>query len=542
MRKSRFLVSMMLVLAMIFGLSAFTIAGASSSGSSSLTADDWRPMRYFEGGSKVPTEMIVNNNGTLTFTGSKNASYGSTGFMINKPIEDITNFDIDLDLTVPDVDKILWISFGFLDKGLVKGDNFQEVTEIAQPFNAVNVYNGYQNDYQKGAVFQLWPMAESSVQGDIDAGIDFKNNNTMRVVFAEKTLDCRGTAGISQRLVNQDYNAGDSSTYANGYGLQQGKNGVANQCWHELDRDFVKYIKFDGANLYDQGTSKFNLKFSIDPWEDGVKLNVNNGAWKAYNGTQYNETWGQLNLSDNNKLKGFKNYFTQNDCYFSFVIKYMQSETQDRTISVTVNSINGSLPNETLAQPTFDDDKVFTKDNIKMNIETDDIGVFGVYPYQLTGLKVTEYDDADDFYYDVESEASRLNMDILNYMTIEPAVGNKAVKLARLTPVEYTLQDDYVDAKVYYVTTDDEFIELEGATVEDGVVTFSIDNKTVKKVAVFGSKTAGGNTNNGGANGGANADNTEDLGGCGSAISGVIALPLIATGAFIAIKKRKNDK
>lgn len=535
MRKSKILISILLVFTMILSFGVFGTASASSSG---LTADDWRPYKYVESGFPISTDMTCNQDGTITFSSSDVLEYRTMGFMLLKPIEDVSNFTIDLDLNVPQIDKILWMSFAFLDTSLVKGNVSTEVTDIAQPFNATNIYGGYENPRQNGAILQFWPMAEAGKTEDANAGIDLKNNNSVRVVFAEKTLDCRGDAGLSVRSENASYDPNNPSTYANGYGLQSQGSSIK-QTWHELRQDFVKYIKFDGANIYDSTTNTMSLKVSLTPSGQGVGFDINDGAWKAYNGSSYADAWGELNLS-NNKCKGFKDYFTTNDCYFSFAIKYQNGldSFSGEDISVKVKSVNGELPNADLATPTYANAKTVksTDNKFSMDLSTDKLAnsAFGVYPYQATKLKVTQFDEDDDYYTDVTSTASRIGMTLLDYVTVEPVdKNNKAIPLKTLNQVKYEIGDTYKSAKVYYLNSDDEIVLLEDTSLSDGVLTFSVDNKTVKKVAIFGS-TASTSTNNGGTTGGG------ESGGCMSAISGFVALPLVLAGAVLAVKKRKN--
>ena len=139
------------------------------------STSDWMPHRYVLSGYDIPTAMSYDAN-SVSFSGSLNAGIATTGFNYLKPI-DISNFSIEMDLTIPDIDKLTWICFTFLDKNLMADS--ENSVPVAQPFNAMSGKGGYQNREQTGLVLQLYTQ---SLVSDNVLGFDYVSKNLDKTV------------------------------------------------------------------------------------------------------------------------------------------------------------------------------------------------------------------------------------------------------------------------------------------------------------------------------------------------------------------------
>ena len=502
----------LLICVVCTGTSVFSVSAESLE--SFATADDWMPLQYLSGGSEVPTEMICNPDGTLAFTGKKNGSYGNTGFILRKPV-DVTNFSIDLDLVIPDIDHLMWISMAFLDKDLAM-DTENTYGNVAMPFNAFAGLDGYHNSIQNGAVIQMYTHKNAGDWPE-DANTNFKDNGTAKIVFAEKTLDCCGDKVLAPRDLTGEQDDNREQTF------------------HELRNSLQRYVKLtDDTYKYNERGFKFKFEMQAGTGdkEGGIKLNIADGNWNYYTGNgQYNGTdWPILNSE---KFAGFVNYFKDRPCYFSFVVKYDQ-DFDDRQITINLNSINGKKPSDG-NDPTYIDDVTLEQDAISMDITKDMISAYGLYPKDVTGLEIKKYDDEDDYYSIIKKKATSQKLELIDYFSVWPTVGTRSLSYRESALITYALPEDYGDFKIYYVNEEETLELMEDADISDGYATFEV-NDTVNKIIIYGKQGAGA--------GGSSAGSCTCGGlACNGSIDGSILIyPLCIAGAtlFIRIRKRKK--
>lgn len=397
---------------------------------------NWLPQNYVLDGYEIPTVMSYNaEEGSVSFKGGLNAGIATTGFSYAKPI-DVENFSIDMTLDIPDIDKLTWICFSFLDV-LTAYDNGNPVP-VNQPFNCFSGRNHYANNVQTGSVMQFWTDR-------------LLTDNVIKITYNEKNLD-----NIT----------GEKTT-----------NG-----WNEITNgNFVGAVKLN--NTYD---GKFSL--SLTAKEDGVAFNAFGGEWLGESAETENVFDQQLDcFNAGNTLAGFRNYFKTNDCYFSMLLMY--SDGQHRNVELKVNKVNGKLASDGTA-PDYLNDKTVEADGVKLTVKNSTVGNFGVYAGQVNGVKKTVYDNTDDDYAAVTARATKVGMEVVDFFSVAPTVDDKAIYLSGYVDGEYTLSSDYDEYKFYYINEDGDAEELSSsyAAAENGVLKFKVDNSSISKIAVLGKK------------------------------------------------------
>lgn len=401
---------------------------------------NWLAQNYMNSGYEIPTGMSYNGeNGTVTFSGALNAGIATTGFSYAKPL-DVTNFSIDMVLDIPDVDKASWICLSFLDN-LLNYDDGNPIP-VNQPFNCMNGRGYYANNVQTGVVLQLWTSK-------------LITDNTISLSYVEKNLDT--ITGVKN---------------------ENGWNDVGNG-------RFVSNIKLDSE--YD---GKF--KVSLTATEEGIAFNFNDGAWKGENPEQegvFDQVLPCLNAG--NALNGFKTYFTESDCYFSFVTMY--SDGTHRPINITVNKVNGHSACDG-SKPDYLENKVITNGNVKATIENGDIASFGVYAKWVDDIKVKTLDETDGDYEVVSERADKLKLKVADYFTVTPYSQGKEVSLGSYMDVEYTLPDNYKSYKLYFINEDGESQEMDEdfGKIEGNVAKIKVDNLSVYKIVIYGKEKGKG--------------------------------------------------
>lgn len=511
-KTKRFLPLASLAVCAILGGS--TMAVNASALTSTNSTNDWMPHNYVLDGYDIPTVMTYDStSGAVTFTGSLNAGVATTGFAYNKPI-DLNNFSIDIDFNIPDISALQWISFSFLDKNILSDQ--ENSIPVCQPFNAVSGY-GFKNTLQSGGIFQFYMKDE-------DTGTDLIVNNAMRATFNAKCMDpITGEANDDGwfdlcKDIEKDATTGEVISKT-------------------MNNNFMNYVQLtDGIN-YAQETA--SMKFTVEAEGEGLKVGLNDGAWKgAYAVTDaYEQEPGKLNA--NHTLAGLKKFFENKDCYFSCTIMY--SDDEQRSVSMTVNELNGQPACDGTA-PTYSADKTVTNGNVQATVKTSAVGLHGVYAQSIDNLEVLRYDDSDDDYQAVISRKNKLKMELVDYFKVYPKVGDIRLRTKDFFEVEYTPETQYDNYKIYYINDDGEAQSLPSgySSIADGKITIKVDNEVVSKVIIYGSNNAatGGTTND------TNTDSgSEDTGGCGSSIScvylGVVALAGVAL-SKVFFKKNKN--
>ncbi len=397
---------------------------------SAPSTSDWMPHRYMLSGYEIPTVMTYDET-SVTFSGSLNAGIATTGFNYLKPV-DLNNFSIEMDLDIPDIDHLTWLCVTFLDTCLIK-DAENSTAPVAMPFNAMSGEGGWQNTKQKGLVLQLWTQALVSDQ-----------------VF-----------GFSYVSKGVNFETGEAT----------------NSGWTDYtNNSFVNSIKLD---------NEFDGKFKLDihSTEEGLAFNLNDGAWK-YQDEEGAYTQTRDSLAYNNTL-GLKEYFKDKDCYMALELMY--KDEIHRTVNLKVNKINGLNPSDNKT-PSYLEPKEIEKDGIKATIPTNAVGVFGVYPSAIDGLKVVKYDEEDGDYEVVSKRATSLNGTLIDYFRVVPQIGTTNVVLQNPMTVEYTLPGTYDSYKAYFINDDDETQSFPNSyvSIENNKMTLKVDNDVINKIAIYG--------------------------------------------------------
>ena len=481
MKKILFL---LLTLSMVLSFAALRKVNADET---SVSTSDWMPQRYVLSGYEIPTVMTYTDK-TVTFSGSLNAGIATTGFNYLKPV-DLNNFSIDMDLDIPDIDKLTWLCFSFLDKNLTM-DAENSVAPVAEPFNAMSGKGGYNNNEQTGLVLQVYTQ---SLLTDNIMGFDYVSKNL-------------------------DFATGDRTT--------SGWRGYTNN-------SFINSVKLD-----EEYNGKFKLEIHSDE-EDGLVFNVNNGAWKYQD-----EAGDYVQTRDNlcyDNSKGLRTYFNDKECYFACVLMY--KDEVHRNVNLTVNAINGMNPSDNQA-PSYLGSKEIESGNVKATIPANALGIFGVYPNAIDGLKVINYDEEDGDYESVQNRANSLKATVIDYFRVVPQIGKNNVVLANPMTVEYTLPTGYDQYKAYFINDDDETQAFPQSyvSIADNKMQLKVDNDIINKIVIYGLNNAETPTDNPTEETPSNpADNnsTAKKGCNGSfAMIGTLSLAIVSMGAIILKKKR----
>lgn len=449
-------------------LSCVCITPAFANAEEKESTSNWLAQNYMNSGYEIPTGMSYDGNkGTVTFSGSLNAGIATTGFSYAKSL-DVTNFSIDMFLDIPDVDKASWICISFLDNLLNYDDG--NAIPVNQPFNCMNGRGYYANNVQTGVVIQLWTNK-------------LLTDNTISISYVEKNLN----------TVTGEKNTNGWNDAGNG--------------------KFVSNIKLD--ETYD-GT----LKISLAETDNGIAFNFNDGAWKGESVEQegvFDQVLPCLNAG--NGLNGFKQYFSNNDCYFSLVTMY--GDETHRPINITVNKVNGHAACDG-TKPNYLEDNVVSNSEIKATIQNGDIASFGVYAKWVDSVKKKSLGEDDGDYEVVAERASKLGLEVVDYFTITPYSQNKEVKLGSYIDVEYSLSKAYNSYKIYFINEDGEAEAMDESfgKVEGDVAKIKVDNLSIYKVIIYGAKAKHG--------------------GCGSVtLSGSALLTITAlVGVAVLLKKK----
>ena len=479
---------LLIVFVALFTILSFSLMTTLSvKADTTLSTSDFMPHRYVLSGYDIPTAMTYDEN-SVSFSGSLNAGIATTGFSYIKPI-DITNFSIEMDLNIPDMDKLTWICFSFLDTNLMT-DSENDTAPVAMPFNAMSGKSGYNNKEQTGLVLQLYPH----------------ENNIYGLDYVSKNLD---------------FETGQKSTSG----------------WKPYTTtSMISAVKFD-----DEFDGKFKL--SLSATDGALSINLQDGAWK------YEDSEGNYTQTSENGLlyannTGLLSYFENKDCYFACVLMYKDEE--HRPVTLKVEKFNGLNPSDN-KEPSYLEPKVIEKDEIKAIIPANSIGIFGVYPSSIDNLKVVKYDEEDGDYEVVNSRASSLKGTLIDVFRVVPQVGTNNINLVNPITVEYTLPTGYAEYKAYYINDDEETQAFPKSYMEvkDGKMSLKIDNDVITKVAIYGltesSDTPISTTTTNNTNPTTNTTNQASKG-CKSMISSII-LPL-SLGSIVlgvALKKKREE-
>ena len=479
MKKILFL---LLTLSMVLSFAALRKVNADET---TVSTSDWMPQRYVLSGYEIPTVMTYTDK-SVTFSGSLNAGIATTGFNYLKPV-DLNNFSIDMELDIPDIDKLTWLCFTFLDKNLMM-DAENSVAPVAEPFNAMSGKNGYNNNEQTGLVLQVYTQA-------------LLTENILGFDYVSKNLD-----------------------FATGDKITSGWKPYTNS-------SFINSIKLNVE--YD---GKFKL--DIHSTEEGTLVfNINNSAWK------YQDDSGEyVNTRDNlcyDNSTGLKTYFADKECYFACVLMY--KDEVHRNVNLTVNSINGLNPSDNKA-PSYLESKVIEKENVKATIPANSLGVFGVYPNSIDGLKVIKYDEEDGDYESVQSRSKSLKATVIDYFRVVPQIGKNNVTLVNPMTVEYTLPAGYDQYKAYFINDDDETQAFPQSyvTISGDKMQLKVDNDIITKIVIYGLMNEPTSTDPTPTEPTNPSTPSETNKGCKGSVSmiGVLSLVTISLGAVILKKKR----
>lgn len=465
----------LLTLLLVLPITMFTTVKAEGDAPST---SDWMPQRYVLSGYDIPTAMSYDEN-SISFSGSLNAGIATTGFNYLKPI-DIKNFSIEMELTIPDIEKLSWICFTFLDKSLMT-DIENGLAPVAQPFNAMSGKGGYQNKEQTGAVIQLY--THSLVSENV-LGLDYVSKNL-------------------------DFQTGEKTSSG----------------WRPYtDDSFINAVK-----LNNQFDGKFKLE--VKATEDGLNFDIQDGEWK-YKDENEEYTQERDGLCYANS-QGLASYFENKECYFACVLMY--GDESHRTVTLKINKINGQNPSDNKA-PSYLASKTIEKDGLKVTVPASAIGQFGVYPNAVDNLRVVKYDEDDGDYEAVTKRANSLKGELIDYFRVVPQVNGQNLTLNDAIEVEYTLPGGYDEYKAYYINDDEETQALPQSYVQivGDKMTLKIDNDIITKVAIYGVKNQKEQTPNGN-------DGEETKKGCKSMMS-LSILPLMLAGIGVAILKKKRGE
>lgn len=453
---------------------------AKAAGSAASTGD-WMPHNYMLSGYEIPTSMSYDGAaGTVSFSGSLNAGIATTGFSYNKAI-DVTDFSVDMTLNIPDVDKLEWLCVTLLDKNIFADE--QNPIPVNMPFNAASGLGAYKNTEQTGLV----------------------------VMFRTNKLLSENVLGLGVNAKNLDVDTGEET----GEGFAD-----------VTPNRFISDFKLD--EIMDAQTNG-NFSFSLTANTDGVGMNVNDGAWKGKgDGGEYDYVTTYLNSG--NTLAGFKEYFSEHDCYFGMVMMY--SDGNHRPVTLTVNEVNGMKASDGVA-PAYLADKTVAQENVSVTVPNSAVGNFGVYASSIDGLKVKKYDETDGDWDIVKARADKLGYSVVDYFSIYPTVDGVTVNLKGAMEVEYTLPSGYSDFKVYFLNEDGEAQEMGTtlAAVSNGKAVIKIDNDEITQVIVYGKESA-----------------KEKKSGCNSSvyavsasIMGVVALAAVACVVVFGKKSERGE-
>ena len=474
-----------IILLSLLSLTLFLGAKEVSAEEGIYTTSDWMPQRYIISGYDIPTTMTYTEN-SVSFHGSLNAGIATTGFNLLKPI-DINDFEINLDLNIPNIDKLTWLSFTFLDTSLVK-DSENDTAPVAMPFNAMTGKGGYRNTEQTGLVLQFW--TESLL-----------TDNVFGLSYVSKNLDL-----------------------ATGEKVRDGWKDYSNT-------SIVNGIKLD--NEYDG-----KLALSIKSTEEGLNFNVNDGAWK------YADEEGEYTLTRESMVfdntAGLKEYFSTHECYFACVMMY--KDEIHREVELKVTEINGQNPSDNKA-PLYLGAKTLEKDNIKVTIPANAIGIFGVYPSSVDGIKVIKYDEDDGDYEVVQKRAQTLNGTVIDYFRVVPQIGTKNVLLENPMSVEYTLPSGYDQYKAYFINDDDETQAIASSyvTVSDSKMTIKVDNEMITKIVIYGINNEEPTSPSDGGNNSSNNSSSSKKG-CKSSLGlSILSVITLGSASIVFIKKRRDE-
>lgn len=203
-------------------------------GKSQVACDvsDWVPQNYLLSGYEIPTSMSVNaTEGTVTFTGSLNAGIATTGFAYDKPVS-LTNWSVDMDVNIPNVDKLSWLCLSFFDSNTAT-DSENDIAPVYMPFNAFSGLSGYQNTVLKGGVLMLFTdelisankikatfITKNIVPNDQDGYYAWRNLATAEIILDEE-WDAEGDNNLRLLSIGAD---GGAVISINGKILNFGNN------------------------------------------------------------------------------------------------------------------------------------------------------------------------------------------------------------------------------------------------------------------------------------------------------------------------------
>ena len=482
------LLSLMIVSAM-----TVTAVFAETDTAEKESSSSWMPHNYVLSGYNIPTAMECGNDGSVTFHGSLNAGIATTGFNYLKPI-DLNDFSIDMSLNIPSIENLTWISFTLLNTNLMT-DAENSVAPVAMPFNAMSGMGGYNNAEQNGMVVNLWTQ-------------DLVSQNILGISANSKNIDLVDSGEENGQM----YMGITEGNFLNGIVLE---NGYANDT--------------------------LNLKISVKADEnDGLAFNINDGRWSVVPSEESTEEENAETpsvINPGNNLKGMKQYFENNDCYFALVMMY--KDDTHREVALKVNSINGKAACDGTV-PSYTQSKTVQKDGITLTVGRDALDAFGVYPSAVDGINVTDYDEDGADYDTVIQRGKSLGMEVVKYFKVAPSVGGRTVRLKDFVSMSMNLPEGYSEFKFYFINDDEEAQVLGSsfAKTENGVATLRFDNETITKIIVYGKKTGGGTSDSSGSSSG--ADENKGCGGLVGTSSAVLAVIAMAI-PYALVKRKENN-